>query len=62
MEGGGEFFVDVAEAAVGEDGYYVVGAEAGGEVGDDGVSVGAEDGGDVAGVEGGEDVFGIEAL
>ena len=61
-EGGGEFFVDVAEAAVGEDGDDVAGAEAWGEVGDDGVGVGAEDGGDAAGVEGGDDVFGVEAL
>src|SRR5580692_3662034 len=62
LEGGGEFFVDVAEATVGEDGDYVVGGEAWGEVGDDGVGVGAHNGGNVAGVERGDDVLRIEAL
>jgi hypothetical protein len=61
-EGGGELLVDVAEASVGEDGDDVAGAELRGEVGDDGVGVGVESGGDAAGVECGDDVLRVEAL
>ena len=61
-EGGGKFFVDVAEASVGEDGDDVSALELWGEGLHDGVGVGVDLGWDGAGAEAGSYVFRVEAL